>query len=143
MNAEVCGCSPAQLAFQNYPRRGARKLGAEDERAAILETGQALPAMRQNLFLIETGPGLQHQVGTSYLTPPHIGNSDHRRLAEAFQLTQDRFNLGGIHVLATRDVHILAPIHNVVTAIGVPGGRIARLEPTVTESLAGPQWLVF
>src|SRR5512139_3258448 len=74
-----------------------------------------------------------HYERATHFAPLLVRDTDHRNVAYRVELDDGRFDFGGIHVLATRDEHVLDAIDDGVEAVRVLHGDVAGFEPAVLE----------
>ena len=71
------------------------------------------------------------------LPPLGVGYSDDRRFGDARMREEHSLHLGRVHVLATGDYQIFAPVEHVQVAIFVQHSKVTRAEPAIHEGARG------
>ncbi|MNE98793.1 hypothetical protein D3C80_1973620 [compost metagenome] len=88
--------------------------------------------MRAQLFFVDLGTGLAHHHRVHRFAPLLVRNANHRTHGHLGMAGDDVLDLGGIHVLAAADDHVLEAVDNEQVALLVHVGAVAGEQPTVT-----------
>src|SRR5690606_28078365 len=79
----------------------------------------------------ERGAGDGDDDGAADLAPPLVGHADDTDVGDGGVLEDGGLHLGGVHVLAAGDVHVLHPVADGVEAVVVDDRGVAAAEPAV------------
>src|SRR5207247_9221185 len=121
----------AELSLEDLVCAALRQLAFHKlDPARDLVSGDAAPAVIDQIVVIERGAVLQHHASHHQLAPRRIGNSDDGGLFHARVRVDGGFHLAGVHVFAARYDHVLAAVHVVHEAVFVLIRDITGAEPS-------------
>src|SRR5580704_6822725 len=109
------------------------ELGAEPDFARVLVGSEALPAVRDDLLLVQADACVQHDDGDDLLAEPVVWLADDGRLADAGVGEQDLLDLSRIQVVTAADDQVLGAVDDEVEAVLVPVADVARVQPAAGQ----------
>src|SRR5689334_2633040 len=100
----------AEVGLEDLPGGVSRQLADEVDVARELERGEPWAQPGAELIGPSHGALGEYQPGRAGLAPPLVGHADDRGLGHVGMLVEHVLDLGGVHVLAAADVHVLDPV---------------------------------
>src|SRR3954447_7679222 len=125
----------AEKHLGHLARDVARQLVDDAHLLGVLVAGQAPGDGLVDGVRTDVRAWRRYDEGPADRAPFRIGNADDRHLGDVGVLQQEALDLGRVHVLAARLVHVLHAVDEVVEAFVVAAGHVAGAEPAVGEVL--------
>ena len=127
----------AQPVLLHLARGGHGKRLGEADPARDLERGEVLLKVAPQLILPHRSAGLEADPGEDLLAQVPGRDSHDLRVGDSGMAARDRFDLGGIDVLAAADDHLLEASHDPDVAAGVARRQVAGVEPALAVDRRG------
>ena len=134
--SDGCARHPgAQLGLDHLARRVAGQLVDEDVLARHLVVGQLLQTEGAQLVTVRLHAGVQDDEGHQVLAEHGVRGADDGDLLDRVVLHQDVLDVGGVHVVAAADDHVLGASDDVEVAVGIELAKVTRDQPAVPPHL--------
>ncbi len=122
----------AQGAFEDLAARSSRKFGDVDDLPRLLVRREPGGGERDQVLLVRLVRRIDEPDDRRHgLTPRPVRHADHRHLGHRRMLGEHRFDLDRVHVLASRDDHVLHPVGDEQVALPVDVPGVAGAQETV------------
>src|SRR5216684_1855397 len=116
-------------------RLGLWKGVAEFDDARILERGEALFAISDDVGRARRLTGLQRENGLDLFAVTFVRHADDRRFGHRGMRIEDFFDLARVDVESAAQDHVLLAIDDEVITLVVARGDVARVKPSVLQGL--------